>query len=57
MMPLQLSETKDLRIQPVGLAGISVGRFTEATGVSVNYLELDDVHVVGTNASPAWVYP
>jgi len=44
---------KDLRIQPVGLAGLSIGRFTEATGLNVSYLELDNVHVIGTNASPA----
>ena len=44
---------QDLRIEPVGQAGISVGRFTEATGTSVDYLSLDNVHVIGTNANPS----
>lgn len=43
---------KDLRIQPVGKAGISVGQFTQATGTAVSYVELDNVHVIGTNTSP-----
>lgn len=40
---------QDLRLQPVGQAGISVGRFTEATGTNVSYLTLDNVFVIGTN--------
>jgi hypothetical protein len=44
---------KNLRVAPVGMAGVSVGRFTQATGVNVAYVELNDVHVVGTNATPA----
>jgi hypothetical protein len=43
---------KDLRIQPTGMAGISVGLFGQATGVSVSFVELDNVHVVGTNTTP-----
>ena len=43
---------KDLRIQPTGMAGISVGQFTAATGTNVSYVELDNVHVVGTNTNP-----
>jgi hypothetical protein len=43
---------KDLRIEPVGIAGISVGLFTQATGVTVDYVTLDNVHVVGSNTSP-----
>lgn len=44
---------KDLRIEPDGLAGISVGRFTEATGTSVSYLEFNNVHVIGNNTNPS----
>jgi len=44
---------KDLRLEPVGMAGISVGRFTEATGTSVAYVELDNVKVIGTNTNPS----
>ncbi len=40
---------KDLRIEPKGQAGISVGRFTEATGTLVNNLALVNVFVIGTN--------
>jgi hypothetical protein len=43
---------KDIRVQPVGMAGISVGRFTEETGTSVSYIKLDNVKVIGTNNSP-----
>jgi len=44
---------QDLRLEPVGMAGISVGRFTEATGQTVAYVTLDNVHVVGTNTNPS----
>jgi LPXTG-site transpeptidase (sortase) family protein len=44
---------QDLRIEPVGMAGISVGRFTEATGTTVAYIILDNVQVIGTNTSPS----
>ena len=44
---------KNLRIEPVGMAGISVGRFTEKTGTTVSYIDLDHVEVVGTNTSPS----
>lgn len=44
---------RDLRLEPVGMAGISVGRFTEATATTVDYVELTNVHVVGTQANPA----
>jgi hypothetical protein len=43
---------QDLRIDADGMAGISVGRFTEATGTSVSYVKLDNVHVVGHNVNP-----
>jgi parallel beta helix pectate lyase-like protein/copper-binding protein NosD len=45
---------RDLRVSPDGIAGISVGRFTEGQGVTVESLELDNVAVVGTSpTSPA----
>ncbi|RJP85523.1 MAG: hypothetical protein C4518_15575, partial [Desulfobacteraceae bacterium] len=44
---------QDLSIKPTSLAGISVGRFTEATGQSVEYVKLDHVKVIGTNTSPS----
>ncbi len=44
---------QDLRIEPVGQAGISVGRFCEDTDTSVSYLTLDNVFVIGTNANPS----
>ncbi len=44
---------ENLRIEPVSLAGISVGRFTEQTGTSVSYVRLDHVEVSGTNTSPS----
>lgn len=40
---------KDLRVLPNGLAGISVGKFTQSTGVNVSHVSLDNVHVYGTN--------
>ena len=43
---------KDLRVEPIGKAGISVGQFTLATGVSVSFVELDNVSVIGTNTNP-----
>ena len=43
---------KDLRVEPIGKAGISVGQFTLSTGVSVSFVELDNVMVIGTNTSP-----
>jgi len=44
---------QDLRVEPDGMAGISVGRFTEATGTNVSYVELDNVRVIGNNANPS----
>jgi hypothetical protein len=44
---------KDLRIEPVHRAGISVGKFGKATGTTVEYVKLDNVKVYGTNAAPA----
>jgi hypothetical protein len=44
---------QDLRIEPVGQAGISVGKFTEATGENVSYLTLENVAVIGTNTNPS----
>ena len=43
---------KDVRISAVGRSGISVGRFTEETGTSVDYLKLENVKVVGSNTNP-----
>lgn len=44
---------QNLRIQPVGLAGISVGLHNQSTGTTVSYLNIDHVQVVGTNISPS----
>lgn len=43
---------QDIRIEPDGMAGISVGRFTEETGQSVSYIKLDNVKVIGTTNNP-----
>ncbi|HOG79705.1 MAG TPA: right-handed parallel beta-helix repeat-containing protein, partial [Anaerolineaceae bacterium] len=40
---------QNMRVQPNGQAGVSIGRFTEATGVTVDYLTLDNLWVIGTN--------
>ncbi|MDQ2690949.1 MAG: PxKF domain-containing protein [Chloroflexota bacterium] len=40
---------KELTINPVGRAGVSIGRFTQATGTTVNYLALENIKVDGTN--------
>ena len=44
---------QDLQIEPVGQAGISVGRFTESTGTHVSYLTLENVAAIGTNTNPS----
>lgn len=44
---------QDLRIEPIGMAGISVGRFTEGTGTNVAFVEMNNVQVVGTNTNPS----
>jgi hypothetical protein len=44
---------QDIRLLPNGMAGISVGRFTEATGQTVDYVKLDNVQVIGTNTNPS----
>lgn len=44
---------QDMRVQPVGQAGISVGRFTEATGQNVSYLTLDNIYVYGSYYAPS----
>jgi hypothetical protein len=44
---------QNLRIEPDHLAGISVGRFTEATGEEIAHLKLDNVKVIGTNTNPS----
>ncbi|MBN2149132.1 MAG: tandem-95 repeat protein [Anaerolineales bacterium] len=44
---------QDMRLLPVGQAGVSVGRFTEATGTNVSYLLLDNIWVIGTNTNPS----
>jgi hypothetical protein len=43
---------QDLRLDPDGMAGISVGRFTEATGHDISYVKLDNIVVVGNNVNP-----
>lgn len=40
---------QNMRVQPNGQAGVSIGRFTEATGVTVDYLTLNNLWVIGTN--------
>ncbi len=40
---------QDMRVLPVGQAGVSIGRFTEATATNVDYLTLDNLMVYGTN--------
>ena len=42
----------NMRLNPVGQAGISVGRFTESTGTNVAFVELDSLKVIGTNTNP-----
>jgi hypothetical protein len=43
---------KNIRIQPTGAAGISVGVFTQATNTNVSFVKLENVKVIGTNTSP-----
>ena len=43
---------RNMRLNPVGQAGISVGRFTESTATNVEFVELDRLKVIGTNANP-----
>ncbi len=38
-----------MQVQPIGQAGVSIGRFTESTGTSVAFLTLDNLFVIGTN--------
>ncbi len=42
---------KDLRIQPNGRSGISVGQLNGSAGKNISYVELDNVQVIGTNAN------
>lgn len=44
---------QDLRVEPRGQAGISIGRFTESTGQTVRYLTLDNIQVNGSNVNPS----
>jgi len=50
--PAQPILIQDVRLEPDHIAGISIGRFTEATGIDVFYLKLDNVKVIGTNTNP-----
>jgi hypothetical protein len=43
---------KDIRLQPVGVAGISVGTFLGTTNTNVSYIKIDNVKIVGTNTNP-----
>lgn len=43
---------KDLLVSAVGRSGFSVGRFTLSTGVSVDYVKLENVRVIGSGATP-----
>lgn len=43
---------QDIRVAPDGMAGFSVGRFTESTGADISYIKLDNVVVVGNNVNP-----
>ena len=38
-----------MQVQPIGQAGVSIGRFSESTGTSVAFLTLDNLFVIGTN--------
>lgn len=42
---------ENLRLAPVGQSGINVGRFTGSTGITVKYVKIDRVNVIGTNVS------
>lgn len=44
---------QDIRVEPVSLAGFSVGLFCEDTGTNVEYIKLDNVYVIGTNTNPS----
>ena len=44
---------KNFRIKPDGLAGISVGRFTESTNTRISYVKLENVKVIGNNTNPS----
>jgi hypothetical protein len=43
---------QDLQVTPSGRSGLSVGRFTQSTGVAVDYLTLNNVRVIGDNVNP-----
>jgi hypothetical protein len=42
---------KDLRIQPSGVAGISVGLFYQSTTTNVSFVKLQNVYVIGTSSN------
>ncbi len=42
---------KDIRIQPSGAAGISVGTFVSGTNTEISYVELENVKVIGTSSN------
>ena len=44
---------QDMRIEATGRSGVSVGRFTEGTGLNVAYVTLSNVHVIGSNTNPS----
>jgi len=44
---------QNMRVEPVGQSGVSVGRFTESTGLNVSYLTLDNIYVSGSYYAPA----
>ncbi|PLW95918.1 MAG: hypothetical protein C0593_12890, partial [Marinilabiliales bacterium] len=44
---------KDIRLEPQGMAGISVGRFCEATGQNIAFIDIDNVYIEGTNTNPS----
>ena len=44
---------KDIRVEPISLAGFSVGLFCEDTATIVEYIKLDNVRVIGTNTNPS----
>jgi len=39
---------QDVRVLPNGMAGVSVGKFTQSNGVAVSHITLNNVHVYGT---------
>ena len=39
---------KNIRIQPNGAAGFSVGNFVASSGLNISYIDIENVNVIGT---------